>query len=223
MSIIPHYIHIIKPKLKHIYLSLDDEGTLVIKSPKVSQVHIERLLLKKAAWITNARKKFDAQKGKSIDFKGTTELYFLGEIHTLVLVPYSKKHTKLTFDGETFTLYYSTWDETIFQKHIDTFYKKEIAQYLPMLVAQWAKTMHVSFHSIRFRKTKRQWGSCSAKNDLSFNTMLMKLPLPLIEYVVVHELSHIVHKHHQKAFWDCVKSYLPNYPTLVTQLKIFTT
>jgi len=223
MSIIPHYIHIIKPKLKHIYLSFDDEGILVIKSPKVSQSHIEKILLKKASWITNARKKFNAKKGKSIDFKGIAELYFLGEAHTLMLVPYNKKHTKLTFDGETFTLYYSIWDEKIFQKHIDAFYKKEITQYLPKLVAQWAETMRVDFQSIRFRKTKRQWGSCSAKNDLNFNTMLMKLPLPIIEYVVVHELSHIIHKHHQKAFWDCVKSYLPNYPLLVGQLKNFTT
>lgn len=223
MSILPHYIHIVNPKLKHIYLTFNDHGELVIKSPKVSQRQIEQLLLKKAFWITNSRKKFETKKGKTINFSKESELYFLGEAHPLELIPYEKKRTKLTFDGDIFTMHYGTYDEIVFQKHIDHFYKEEAKSYIPALVAQWAKTMKVNANKISFRKTKRQWGSCSAKNDLSFNTMMMKLPLDVIQYIVVHELAHIKHKHHQKAFWSFVARYLPEYKTQVKELKKFTT
>jgi len=223
MSLLPHYIHIVNPKLKHIYLSFNDNGELVIKSPKVSTRQIEQLLLKKSSWIRNSHEKFQAKKGKSIDFSQESELYFLGEAHTLTLLPCEKKKTKLYFDGDVFTLYYSNYDEKVFQKHIDNFYKNEAKQYIPKYVEKWANTMEVAVKGIRFRKTKRQWGSCSANNSLSFNTMMMKLPLDVIQYIIVHELAHIKHKHHQKSFWDCVETYLPKYKTQVQELKKFTT
>jgi len=223
MSLLPHYIHIINPKLKHIYLSFNEEGELIIKSPKVSTKQIEQLLLKKASWINNSRKKFKEKKGKHIDFTSKRELYFLGEAHQLQLVVYEKKRTTLGFDGDIFTLYYSVYDEKVFQRHIDTFYKEEAKQYIPELVNTWAKVMGLVYNNISFRKTKRQWGSCSGRNDLSFNTMMMKLPLDVIQYIIVHELVHIVHKHHQKSFWQLVEKYLPEYKTQVKELKNFTT
>lgn len=163
MSLLPHYIHIVNPTLKHIYLTFNDQGDLVIKSPKISQKRIEQLLLQKASWITSSRKKFEAKKGKSINFSQGSELYFLGESHELLLLPYEKKRTKLHFDGDCFTLYYSVYNEEVFQRHIDTFYKEEAKAYIPELVAQWSKDMGLQANNISFRKTKRQWGSCSGK------------------------------------------------------------
>ena len=223
MSLLPQYIHIVNPKLKHIYLSFDDRGELVIKSPKVSQKQIEQLLLKKASWITRAREKFQLKKGRALDFSSSPELYFLGEPHKLDLTVYEKKRTKLTFDGDRFMLFYSIYDESVFQSHIDKFYKKEAKHYIPTVVQDCATTMQLRYNLISFRKTKRQWGSCSAKNDLSFNTMMMKLPLDVIQYIVIHELAHIKHKHHQKAFWALVETYLPTYKTQVKELKNYTT
>ena len=223
MSLLPHYIHIVNPKLKHIYLSFNDEGSLVIKSPKVSQKRIEQLLLKKSSWINKSREKLKEKKGKTLDFTKECTLYFLGEPHLLKLVPYEKKRTTLHFDGDLFTLFYSTFDVRIFQKHIDNFYKEESKAYIPHIVEEWSKNMGLFANSISFRKTKRQWGSCSGKNDLSFNTMMMKLPLDVIQYIIVHELAHIKQKHHQKAFWKLVEKYLPEYKIQVKELKNYTT
>ena len=223
MSLLPHYVHIVNPKLKHIYLSFDEAGDLVIKSPKVSPKQIEQLLLKKASWINDSRQKLLEKKGKHLDFSEDCEVYFLGQAHALVLVPYEKKRTKLIFDGETLHLYYSVYDEKAFQKKIDAFYKEEAQKYMPEHIASWATTMGLSYKEISFRKTKRQWGSCSSTNTLSFNTMMMKLPLDVIQYIIVHELAHIKHKHHQKTFWKLVEDYLPNYKETVKTLKMFTT
>jgi len=128
------YTHIVNPKLKHIYLSFDTEGQLIIKSPKVSQKHIENLLLKKSSWIKKAQTKIKNKKGKAPNFTTINTLYFLGESHPLILIQYDKKHTKLVFDGDTFRLYYHTYDEEKFQKHIHAFYKKEAQNYIPSLL-----------------------------------------------------------------------------------------
>lgn len=223
MSLLPHYTHIINPRLKHIYLTLDNEGNLVIKSPKVPQRKIEQILLKKASWINQSREKFQRKKGKRLDFSGAMELYFMGNAYPLYLTPHSKKKVQIDFDGETFTLYYHTYDETVFNVHIDHFYKREAQTHIPDHVAFWAEKMRLCPADIRFRKTRRQWGSCSAKNVLSFNTMMMKLPQDVIQYIIVHELAHIKHKHHQKDFWQLVESYLPQYKTHIHELKHYTT
>ena len=223
MGLLTQYTHIVNPKLKHIYLSFDDEGNLVIKSPKVSQKQIEKLLLKKSSWIQNSRIKFQQKKGKILNFSTSMELYFMGKAYPLILKIYEKKRAKLIFEDEQFTLYYSVYDETLFQTHIDRFYKKEAQIYIPPLVSHWADEMLLSPSDIRFRKTKRQWGSCSGKNVLSFNTMMMKLPKDVIQYIIVHELAHIQHKHHQKTFWQLVESYLPDCKIHIAELKNYTT
>ncbi len=73
--------------------------------------------------------------------------------------------------------------------------------------------------NIKFRKAKRRWGSCSIKNELSFNTSLVHLPLECNESVIVHELSHIKHKHHKKDFWLHVKRFMPFYKEYEKTLK----
>ncbi|MCF6245247.1 MAG: M48 family metallopeptidase [Sulfurovum sp.] len=223
MGFLPHYTHIVNPKLKHIYLSIDDKGNLIIKSPKVSQKKIEQLLLKKASWINKSREKVQQKKGKTVDFTQKSELYFLGESHPFYLNEHTKKRTELHFDGDVFRLNYHHYDEKLFLKKIDLFYKKEAQTYITPLLNKWSDKMNLPVNTLSFRKTKRQWGSCSAKNDISINTMVMKLPLKVIEYIVVHELAHVKHKHHQKAFWSLVEEYLPDYKTSVKELKNYTT
>lgn len=223
MNFLPQYTHILNPKLKHIYLSFDNEENLIIKSPQVSQYDIEQLLLKKSDWINRSRKKLSQKKGKAPDFSQQAELFYRGESYPLRLIGQAKKRTTLLFNQEVFLLYYQQYDERLFQKHVDNFYKEEAKECIPPLVEMWAAKMALSPTNIRFRKTKRQWGSCSGKDVLSFNTMMMKLPQNVIEYIIVHELAHIKHKHHQKSFWKLVEQYMPDYKQHVAELHTYTT
>jgi len=223
MPLLPHYTHIVNPKLKHTYLSFDDEGTLLIKSPGVSNRCIEQLLLKKSAWINRSREKLLQKKGKRATFHGDDVLYYLGSPYTLKLEKSGAKRARLTFGHNGFLLDYGHYDETVFQKQIDNFYKTQAQAFIPPLVESHARDMGLLPSKIRFRKAKRQWGSCSGKNVLSFNTMLMKLPPEAIAYVIVHELAHIRHKHHQKAFWELVGKQMPDYRGNMAILKTYTT
>ena len=96
-------------------------------------------------------------------------------------------------------------------KNIDSFYKKEILKYLPDLVQKYSIKMNLMPTTISYRKNKRTWGSCNYKNGLNFNILLMKFPIELMEYVVIHELAHIKHKNHSKKFWDLVEEFCPDY------------
>jgi len=82
---------------------------------------------------------------------------------------------------------------------------------LPILVERYASLMGLSFSGITVTGARKRFGSCSAENHLCFSWRLMQYPDEAIEYVVVHELSHIVHKNHGKSFYALVASILPDY------------
>ncbi len=62
---------------------------------------------------------------------------------------------------------------------------------------------------ISFRNQRRRWGSCNEFGDLSLNLRLIKLPIELIDYVIIHELAHTVHMNHSRHFWKLVDSFCP--------------
>jgi predicted metal-dependent hydrolase len=106
-------------------------------------------------------------------------------------------------------------------KNIDTFYRHEIEKILPQKVDEYSKKMNLFPTSISYRKNKRTWGSCNYKNGLNFNILLMKFPIEVMEYVIVHELAHIKHKNHSKDFWNLVAVYCSNYKEVEKLFKNF--
>lgn len=219
MEFLPTYKHIINPKLKNIYLHIDKSGELVIKSPRVSIDRIEKLLISKSKWIKKAREKVLNKKGNHVFDSDVLTIHFLGKIVNVVL-KYSNKN-RLDFENEDFILEYKDHDKELFVKTIDVFYKTRAKMLLPIVVDKYAMQMNVTVTKLKFRKTKTQWGSCNNKNEICLNTSLMKLPRHLIEYIVIHELCHIKHKHHQKSFWDEVRIFCPNFKEYRVQLKEF--
>lgn len=104
---------------------------------------------------------------------------------------------------------------------IDAFYTQKAKEILPNLVQKHGQRMGMYPSDLKFRKNKSRFGSCSAKNSISLNILLMRYPLETIEYVIIHELAHIKHKNHSKKFWDLVEEYCPNYKLLDKSLKMF--
>lgn len=83
--------------------------------------------------------------------------------------------------------------------------------YIPERVRVYAPVIGVDYSRITIRCQKTRWGSCSAKGGLNFNCLLMKMPVDIIDYVVVHELCHRKEMNHSKAFWAEVEKVLPDY------------
>ncbi|EJP24063.1 PF01863 domain protein [Lachnoanaerobaculum sp. ICM7] len=83
----------------------------------------------------------------------------------------------------------------------------------------FAGQMNVHFNMVRIKKVKTIWGSCSSKKNLNFNFKLFFLPEALIDYVFVHELAHLKHMNHSKAFWSEVEKQIPDYKKRREELK----
>lgn len=78
-------------------------------------------------------------------------------------------------------------------------------------VAYYSSMMGVTYQHITIRAQKTRWGSCSSRGNLSFNCLLALVPEDVLEYVVVHELCHLIEMNHSERFWEEVHKILPNY------------
>lgn len=77
----------------------------------------------------------------------------------------------------------------------------------------------LSWNRVAIRNQRRCWGSCSANKNLNFNYKILFLPPHLADYIIVHELCHLTHLHHGKAFWDLVAEQIPDYRTALLELR----
>lgn len=82
---------------------------------------------------------------------------------------------------------------------------------IPARVKYYASFMNVQYGRITIRNQKTRWGSCSGKGNLNFNCLLMLAPEAVLDYVVVHELCHLIEMNHSSAFWEQVARVMPDY------------
>lgn len=95
-------------------------------------------------------------------------------------------------------------------KHIKLI--SEALEYIPKRVEYYSKLVGVDQGKITIRNQKTRWGSCSSKENLNFNCLLMLTPTEVLDYVVVHELCHRKEMNHSKAFWSEVEKVIPINP-----------
>lgn len=97
--------------------------------------------------------------------------------------------------------------------------KKILKTYLEQKLPLIAQKMQTSYTGFSVRNNAKVLGSCSYHNRLSFALLLVCAQKEAIDYVIIHELAHTIHKNHSKNFWRCVKTFCPNYRTLRNHLK----
>lgn len=106
-------------------------------------------------------------------------------------------------------------------KLLQNFFKHQAKQYMVAhtqeMAAKYGLTHRLS--SIRFRRTKTKWGHCTSKGVIQYNWLIMGAPLSVIDYLICHELSHLNHPNHSKAFWLHVESMCPDYKKQQAWLK----
>ena len=87
------------------------------------------------------------------------------------------------------------------------------------LVDAYAARMSVNPTRVQLRDMRRKWGSCSSKGTVTLNTRLTWLEHDLVEYIVCHELAHLIELNHSKKFWAIVERYMPDYKQRVDKLR----
>jgi Predicted metal-dependent hydrolase len=128
---------------------------------------------------------------------------------------------------------HGAWIERAIRKHEkltagislahDTFDHREFASMVKAMVKDRYTTIAapcgVRLGKISVKKMRSRWGSCSGQGNVSINLLLGKLPEELLEYVVIHELCHLVHHNHSKSFWSLVGKYAPEYKSRKRELR----
>lgn len=106
-------------------------------------------------------------------------------------------------DGTVFTLPRTPAEEQGYRVQASEIFARKAAYY--------AARMGVTYNKITIRDQKTRWGSCSSKGNLNFNWRLVLAPVPVLDYVVVHELAHRREMNHSSRFWDIVGEMMPDY------------
>ena len=184
--------------LKSTSVAILPSSKIVVKTPTKSQAHIEKLLQSKYDWIV--KKINHIEKYEKVRVNIEDEVLIFGELYSVDHEMAQRLRDKL-FRLKTLT------PENILRTY-DSYYKEMAEEYIPKRVEHFSNLMGLYPSNIKFRKMKRRWGSCDSKRELTFNIYLLKLSTELIDYVIVHELSHIKHMNHSKKFHTLVESYL---------------
>lgn len=193
-------VHRVNPRMKHAYLQVQHDKTVVLKSNGRDPDALRNFVLSKRAWIERQFKRL--------------------ENHPVINLGHTLLYKGNVIDTETAGLHIrDTPSENVLRKRYDRFYRDAAALYLEESTARFAKLMRLEFKSIRLRKMRRRWGSCSKAGDITYNTLLMQLPEAMIDYTVVHELAHLVHFNHSGAFHALVAHYIPDEKRLRKQMR----
>lgn len=98
-------------------------------------------------------------------------------------------------------------------------YKIEAKKLVIKKIKEFNSSNVFLYNKIFIKKQRTRWGSCSSNKNLNFNYKIALLPDHLSEYIVIHELCHLIELNHSKRFWNLVESYLPDYKTRKKELK----
>ena len=93
----------------------------------------------------------------------------------------------------------------------EDFLRRQALDFLTARAKELAAKMEVNFNNLTVKDQKSLWGSCSQKSNLNFSYRLIKMPRAVIDYLIVHELAHLVHFDHSADFWATVEKFIPDY------------
>ena len=105
------------------------------------------------------------------------------------------------------------------KKQLESFYKEQAVQVITERLEVIANETGLTPSQVNIRQYRARWGSCNNRGEVSFNYLLMMTPLFVIDYVIVHELCHLMFLNHSKDFWQLVEKHFPNYKDAKAWLK----
>lgn len=198
--------HLFRSRRKTLSIEINDRGQLIVRAPTYApQREIFRLLILRRNWIKKRQNtcKETSRLVKKYFVEGENFL-FLGSNYPLTFVESGRLKITDRFElGEKYR------DSA--KIHFEKWYKTQLKGVVLSFVQEYCVRFHLRYRAIKINSAKTRWASCSTTGNLNFSWRLAMAPREVIEYVVVHELSHLIHKNHAKKFWQTVEAMLPTY------------
>lgn len=190
-----------------------EEGAVSVVVPlHTSTDKIDQLLLSKRQWI---KEKIALQQeqapASSKQFVSGEAFPYLGRNYRLKVEHGSFAPVKLLQGRLVVQAPQGSQQPHLIRSALVRWYKRQAEQKLREKVARYAPIVGVKPTATNIRSFKSRWGSCTAKGELEFNWLIMLAPNRMVDYVVIHELCHLIHHDHSPEFWREVMHNLPNY------------
>ena len=195
-------------------LTCQQDGSLFVRAPKsMSDRKIHAFLEEKRDWIVRARTRVrnDARKLDALRLVPGGSFWFLGR--DFQLTDDACGDGGVALDLEKQQIHLGNLDENQAMTAFLCLVRKAAGTYLPGRTLELARHMELSFNRLVIRDQKSRWGSCSSKGNISRNARIMLAPPEVIDYLIVHELAHLVHMYHARSFYELVARHCPDYRT----------
>lgn len=189
-------------------IDVDIRGVTVVL-PEGSDESPETLLTENAAWVVGKKKKYETYREQVPErrFEEGESFPYLGDSHEVVV---EQRPASAVQDG-TIRLAEHHVQETSVKRALEAFYRRKARERFEDRADHYAEEMNVEYEKIEVRNQRTKWGSCSTSGTLGLNWRLMMAPPDVLDYVVVHEVAHLIEQNHTHRFRDIVEEHHPEY------------
>jgi predicted metal-dependent hydrolase len=212
-QMVPYRIRI-SSRARVLHLVIRQESGLEIVAPRgTRRRQIEEALHQKASWILKTMQRVVAIP----PIKDGREFAFIGRTVKLCLVanPAGKTpHPMITAAGDTLLLHIQESDrenQEVLRAALEGWYRQRAHEIIPERLITANKVFGFRYGRVTIKEQKSRWGSCSRAGNLNFNWRLLLAPVPVLDYVLTHELAHLKELNHAPAFWRLVAQGCPDY------------
>ena len=197
---------IIRSPRRTIALHISREGKLVVRAPKFAPMGmIQKFIEQNAEWIEDHLQKIQRALPRTRTYQDGEVYFYQGREVILTIGDYKE----IAVRGDR--LYFPKVLVFRIEKELTDWFIREAKRVITGQVDYYQKQMKVSHNGLTFSDTRSQWGRCTRDNRLQFSWRLIMAPLLTLNYVVVHELTHITYKDHSRDFWARVRYFNPTY------------
>jgi predicted metal-dependent hydrolase len=209
-------VHVVRKAIKNLHLGVyPPHGRVRVAAPlRVSDEAVRLAVIGKLGWIKRQRAKFQAQPRQSEREMVTGEShYFLGRRFRLRVVSQNGTPEVIARNKSTIELRVRPGSSAMQRERLlYAWYRKQLKYLIPPLLEKWATALGVQVADWGIKKMKTKWGSCNTEaRRIWLNLELAKKPVRCLEYIIVHELSHVIVKHHNDRFFGIMDKHLPQW------------
>ncbi|MFE6168445.1 M48 family metallopeptidase [Viridibacillus arvi] len=202
---------------KTVNISVERDRSVMVRAPQgISEEKIECIVQSKRIWIIekiNHEQKYPAKLVPKEFVSGETLLY-LGKNYQLLVVDDEIEGVEF---NQRFII--SKSNQKNANKLLKDWYCQRSKIKIESKVKMFGKQLGVKYKEVKISDMKYRWGSCTPNNNIIFNWKLVKAPMYVLDYLVVHELAHLIEPNHSPKFWNIVSIQIPQYEKAKNWLK----
>jgi predicted metal-dependent hydrolase len=208
-------IEVTRKDIKNVHLSVHPpDGRVSLSAPMNTRLEVVRAYaISKLSWIRLQQEKLAKQPRETERAFLKRESHYLWGRRYLLNVIHTDGKQHVTLDHKRINLYVRPGANR--EKRSEVFYewqKKQLHEFVKDMLAKWESILNVKANAYFLQKMKTKWGSCNHRSkNIRFNTELVKKPKDLVEYVIVHELAHLIVPVHNENFISILDNYYPQW------------